>query len=590
MINLPIAEITTPTGKAAMAVEPWVQTDTPASGEFQAVMAEIPVPMLGQQPDVDVADTDSGVMAVFAAQVLNWQIEMPKPQAPSSILVNPKLDTAGELLESNSRSAQDSEAETKGLSSVVVAEGDRSDQTGPVPEKQVKSPIYSPKLTEIEPLKKSGKRTISRTISADIIPAQDFATENSEILSVKTGETVQKSAQEITDQKTQAPKSDVSALTRDFIMPLPLKKSDTDALPAIIKQTLGKGETDVPDLRVSREKQSAFDRTRAYQPPAKGLNGSSGQAQPKIISDPSAMPKMEIPLLQDNQRDATTPNQPEKLLQDIGTSPEVPKPLPKRELPDHPDLTANPAKTRPVATVAPTRKLTKTTTRPVLSPDTEISATKRIEKPQLEPMSAGMLREAPAAKTEPAPQPAKVIPLDIMATRTSTKDSVSPELRDAFEFSGVPTAHSHHTGLTLSHHGSVSTQPDIPRHVARQLANVARHMPERPVELTLHPDDLGRVRLTFTLKDGGINVAVLAERGETMDLMRRHIETLAQEFHDMGYADVGFQFSQHSQEDAKGNNNAHAPQSPILVALPEIESRTPAKLSLEPSTGLDLRL
>ncbi|WP_428540787.1 flagellar hook-length control protein FliK [Profundibacter sp.] len=116
-------------------------------------------------------------------------------------------------------------------------------------------------------------------------------------------------------------------------------------------------------------------------------------------------------------------------------------------------------------------------------------------------------------------------------------------------------------------------------------------MPERPVELTLNPHELGRVRLTFTLTDGGINVAVLAERGETMDLMRRHIETLAQEFRDMGYADVGFQFSQHDRENAGGNNPDAQTRHAAKFAPPtEIENIHPARVSLEPSNGLDLRL
>ncbi len=137
---------------------------------------------------------------------------------------------------------------------------------------------------------------------------------------------------------------------------------------------------------------------------------------------------------------------------------------------------------------------------------------------------------------------------------------------------------------------TVVSRPEIPRHVARQLADVARQMPDRPVELTLNPDELGRVRLTFTLTDGGINVAVLAERGETMDLMRRHIETLAQEFRDMGYSDVKFQFSQNGQGETGGGNSAPDRHLAQNLSQQETETITPAKLTLEPPAGLDLRL
>ena len=133
-------------------------------------------------------------------------------------------------------------------------------------------------------------------------------------------------------------------------------------------------------------------------------------------------------------------------------------------------------------------------------------------------------------------------------------------------------------------------RPEVMRHVAQQLAEVARRMPDRPIELALNPEELGRVRLTFTTTDGGIHIAVMAERGETMDLLRRHIETLAQEFRELGYKDVNFEFSQNGQNDAQnGEADAHSNADPD-VAPAQTQSLAPVQLSLEPSTGLDLRL
>lgn len=133
-------------------------------------------------------------------------------------------------------------------------------------------------------------------------------------------------------------------------------------------------------------------------------------------------------------------------------------------------------------------------------------------------------------------------------------------------------------------------RPEVMRHVAQQLADVARQMPDRPVELALNPEELGRVRLTFTATDNGIHIAVMAERGETMDLLRRHIETLAQEFREMGYKDVNFEFSQQGQneaqdEDADAQNSAEPDAGPA-----QTQTLSPIQLSLEPPTGLDLRL
>lgn len=134
------------------------------------------------------------------------------------------------------------------------------------------------------------------------------------------------------------------------------------------------------------------------------------------------------------------------------------------------------------------------------------------------------------------------------------------------------------------------TRPEVMRHVAQQLADAARQMPDRPVELALNPEELGRVRLTFTSTDTGIHIAVMAERGETMDLLRRHIDTLAQEFREMGYKDVNFEFSRDGQSEA-GNDESNAQNNAEHEGRGvDAEALAPVQLSLEPSNGLDLRL
>lgn len=67
------------------------------------------------------------------------------------------------------------------------------------------------------------------------------------------------------------------------------------------------------------------------------------------------------------------------------------------------------------------------------------------------------------------------------------------------------------------------------------------------IELRLSPEELGIVRLTFTQSETGVTVNVQAERAETLELLRRHIDTLAQEFLDIGYESANFTFDR--QED-----------------------------------------
>lgn len=86
-----------------------------------------------------------------------------------------------------------------------------------------------------------------------------------------------------------------------------------------------------------------------------------------------------------------------------------------------------------------------------------------------------------------------------------------------------------------------STRAEVARHVAIQIAEAVRSG-ERPVELTLNPAELGRVRISLGGADGAMTVLVSAERGETLDLMRRHIDQLAQEFRAIGYRGTDFAF------------------------------------------------
>lgn len=94
------------------------------------------------------------------------------------------------------------------------------------------------------------------------------------------------------------------------------------------------------------------------------------------------------------------------------------------------------------------------------------------------------------------------------------------------------------------------------RQIAVQLADVAHRFPGRPVEITLNPEELGRVRMTLTASDTAVTVNLFAERGETAELLRRNIETLAQEFRAIGYSDVAFEFGggQSGDADRDGRN------------------------------------
>ncbi|MGB3245101.1 MAG: flagellar hook-length control protein FliK [Sulfitobacter sp.] len=136
---------------------------------------------------------------------------------------------------------------------------------------------------------------------------------------------------------------------------------------------------------------------------------------------------------------------------------------------------------------------------------------------------------------------------------------------------------------------SMPSRADLPPHIARQLADAMPQTQGRPIEITLSPEELGRVRLSITVSDTGVTVNLLAERPETLDLLRRNIDLLGQDFQALGFDTIAFAFSGEDAE-RRGEpapqdadlNRADLPTDPDEI--PVIELRNAA------SSGLDLRL
>jgi hypothetical protein len=140
------------------------------------------------------------------------------------------------------------------------------------------------------------------------------------------------------------------------------------------------------------------------------------------------------------------------------------------------------------------------------------------------------------------------------------------------------------TGQTLA---PVSTPAgaETGRQVAHQIAVAITNQQGRMTEIALNPEELGRVRLSMTVVDSTINLSVLAERPETNDLLRRHIDALAQEFRALGYDNITFSFGEEAQK------QRDAEPAPDHSATDSVEqSERPMQTTTQSTTGLDLRL
>lgn len=135
---------------------------------------------------------------------------------------------------------------------------------------------------------------------------------------------------------------------------------------------------------------------------------------------------------------------------------------------------------------------------------------------------------------------------------------------------------------------AIVSDPALPRQIAVQLMDAMRGNPDRPVELVLEPAELGRVRMSMAGGDGTMQVSLTIERMETADLLRRHIETLAQEFRQLGYRDVSFRFSGEGASSNGGQGFASGTAGDGLIEGAEPDGPSPVRLLL--GDRMDIRL
>ncbi|ARE40387.1 Flagellar hook-length control protein [Rhodovulum sp. P5] len=131
---------------------------------------------------------------------------------------------------------------------------------------------------------------------------------------------------------------------------------------------------------------------------------------------------------------------------------------------------------------------------------------------------------------------------------------------------------------------------EAPRPAMRQLAEALHRTTDGSVELTLSPEELGRVRLTLNPGDSGITVTINAERPETLDLMRRHAEMLNDAMRELGYGEVVLDFGNTGERhtaDGSSDNGGEGDRVADMVAEAGTQRRDSATGT---SSGLDLRL
>ena len=132
--------------------------------------------------------------------------------------------------------------------------------------------------------------------------------------------------------------------------------------------------------------------------------------------------------------------------------------------------------------------------------------------------------------------------------------------------------------------------PSLARAASAQIIEAVRLPMDGFVEVRLSPEELGRVRLSIVPGDSGLLVQLVAERPETLELLRRHADQLATDLRGAGYSGLEFSFGREGdKKDAPvfEMRRETVPTPEIDTGHAEVRART---ASVNTNGSLDIRL
>ena len=85
--------------------------------------------------------------------------------------------------------------------------------------------------------------------------------------------------------------------------------------------------------------------------------------------------------------------------------------------------------------------------------------------------------------------------------------------------------------------------PPQPQVVTQQIAVAVSQTQSQDFEIRLDPEELGKLRIVLSPKDGGYDIMITADRDQTLELIKRNANELADQFEQMGYGGSTMSFA-----------------------------------------------
>jgi len=133
-----------------------------------------------------------------------------------------------------------------------------------------------------------------------------------------------------------------------------------------------------------------------------------------------------------------------------------------------------------------------------------------------------------------------------------------------------------------------SPRAGLPPTLIPDLLRITAAAPDRPIRVTLAPEDLGSLQFTMTRTPDGMHIHLAVDQPATLDLLRRHADQLLADLRSAGFADATLGFSGGETGDgARGGSRALPLAAPDAAASAAAETPAPAQVA---PGSLNLRL
>lgn len=263
------------------------------------------------------------------------------------------------------------------------------------------------------------------------------------------------------------------------------------------------------------------------------------------------------------------------------------------------------AETAPAVPSAQAARHTQATLTPA-DPATAVTRAGSQGRPVMQPTESAWMTERAQDMSEPAPAtpaPAVGNPAANRASVLASGPAVTPEnpAEAAFDPVGADApqaadvARADRPGAAPVTGQTAHGAPNPPaRAITPQIAAAVQASGERSVEIVLSPVELGKVRITLSPGEAGMAVSILADRPETLDLLRRHADLLAQDFRELGYGGTEFSFGSDSRSTGQergavpGAAPAQRDSGLPVIAQDDTPHQLPGRLA--PDGRMDIRL